>query len=140
MYVRINLDNTMKKRAHTILSWILAISLVWLPLSVSADISLFSPEKNNCHEMNAVVSGHATALNNSMHESMMQKDCCDHCDNNCVACTGMTSCGHNSNHASPFVLFNQFSSQPQYLAQSLIEQFVQYHNQIITPDIRPPVV
>ena len=130
----------MTNRVHTILCWILAISLVWLPLSVSADILLSSTEKNNCHEMISVMPGQAAVSGNSMKESVLQKDCCDQCGNNCVACTGLSSCGHSSNHTSPFILFNQYSFQSLYLAQSLVEQFVQYHNQIITPDIRPPVV
>ena len=129
----------MTNRVHTILCWILAISLVWLPLSVSADISLSSTEKNTCHEMNSVMQDQAVN-NSAMNASMMQKGCCDQCDNNCVACTGLSSCGHSSNHASPFIVLNHYSSQSQQRIQSSIEQFVQYHNQIITPDIRPPVV
>ena len=130
----------MTNRVHTILCWILAISLVWLPLSVSADISLSSTENNNCHEINSVMPGQVAVSDNSMNESMLQKGCCDHCGNNCVACTGLSSCGHSSNHASPFIILNHYSSQSQQRIQSSIEQFVQYHNQIITPDIRPPVV
>ena len=129
----------MTNRVHTILCWILAISLVWLPLSVSADISLVSIEKDSCHEMNSVMQ-HQTVNNSAMNESMLQKDCCDQCDNNCVDCIGMSSCGSSSNHASPFIILNNYSSQSQQRIQSSIEQFVQYHNQIITPDIRPPVV
>ena len=126
----------MTKRVHTILCWILAISLVWLPLSVSADISLPSTEKSTCHEINSAMPGQTAVIDNSIHESMMQKDCCDQCDNNCVACIGMSSCGHNS----PFILFNQYSSQSLPLIQFSTVQSVQYHNQIITPDIRPPIV
>lgn len=149
MFIRIYLEKTMKKRVHTIVCWILAISLVWLPLSVSADFSLPSTEKNACHEMNSTMPGHkmnsamtgqATAITNSMHKSMMQKGCCDHCDDNCVACGGMTSCGQSSNHVSAFIIFNKDISQSQVLTQSSIEHFVQYHSQIISPDIRPPVV
>ena len=151
MFIRIYLEKTMKKRVHTILCWILAISLVWLPLAVSAGISLSSTEKNTCHEMNSTMPGHnmpahkmnstmtgqATVIDNSMRESMMQKGCCD---NNCVACISMTSCGQGSNHVSAFIKFNKEISLSQKLTQSSIEHFVQYHSQIISPDIRPPVV
>jgi len=75
--------------------------------------------------------------NNAMPASMMQKGCCD---NDCVACAGITSCGHSSNHVSTFILLNQYSSESHPRIQFLIEQSVQYHNQIITPDIRPPIV
>ncbi len=129
----------MTNRVHTILCWILAISLIWLPLSVSADISLVSTEKDSCHEMNSVMQDQIVN-NSAINESMLQKGCCDQCDNNCVACTGLFSCGHSSNHASPFILFNQYAFQSLPLIQSSIEHFVQYHSQIITPDIRPPVV
>ena len=139
----------MIKRVYTILCWILAISLVWLPLSVSAGISLSSTEKSAClemnstmpgHEMKSVMSGQATAIDNSMHESMMQKGCCGNCENNCVACVGMTSCGQSSNHVSACIIFNKDISLSQKLTTFSIERFVQYHSQIITPDIRPPVV
>jgi hypothetical protein len=144
----------MTKRVHTILCWILAISLVWLPLSVSADISMPSIDKNTCHEMNSTMRGHDMSIHsmhsvlssqmavadNPMHESMMQKGCCDNCDNNCVACNGMTSCGHSSNHVSAFIIFNRDLSLSQKLTLSSIEYIVQYHSQIITPDFRPPIV
>ena len=144
----------MTKRVHTIFCWILAISLVWLPFSVSADISLPSTDKDTCHVMNSsmpdhdmsvrsmhsAISGQTAAIDNSMHEAMMQKGCCDHCDNDCVACIGMSSCGHSSNPVSAFILFNKYSSQSLPIIQISIEQSVQYHNQIITPDIRPPIV
>ena len=130
----------MTKRVHTILCWILAMSLVWLPLSVSADISLQSIEKDTCHEMNSTVPGQAAVINNSMHKSMMQQGCCDQCADNCDACIGMSSCGHSSNHVSAFVLLEQNSSQSHPLIQFSTQYFAQYHNQIVTPDIRPPIV
>jgi len=153
----------MTKRVHTILCWILAMSLVWLPLSVSADISQSSTNKDVCHKMDSTMPmsmlGHdmsnrsmldqsrhsamtspITVIDNSMHESMMQKGCCDQCADSCVACVGLTSCGQSPNHVSAFILFNRYSSQSLPLIQFSIEQFVQYHNQIITPDIRPPIV
>ena len=92
------------------------------------------------HKMNSTMTGQATAIDSSTHKSMMQKDCCNNCENNCVACIGMTSCGQSSNHVSGFVIFNKDISLSQKLTQSSIEHFVQYHSQIISPDIRPPVV
>ncbi len=139
------------------------MSLVWLPLSVSADISLSTTGKASCYEMNLTMPmsmpGHdmsthsihsamtdqATDLDVSVtdkatHESMMKQGCCDQCDENCDACVGMSSCKHRSNGVSAFILFDQYSSQSHPLAKFSIEQSVQYHNQIITPDIRPPIV
>ncbi len=141
----------MKKRVHTILCWILAMSLTWLPLAVSADFSPPSTEKNVCHEMSSAMPGHnmssamndqVAVSNNSIHESMMQKekDNCDDCESNCAACIGMTSCGQNSNHFSAFIIFNKDVLQSQNLSQASIEHIVQYHNQIISPDFRPPIV
>jgi len=141
----------MTKQVHTILCWILAMSLVWLPFSVSAENFLPSTDKATCHEMNSsmlnhdmsvgrrhsAMSGQTAGIDSSMHESMMQKGCCD---NDCTACTGSASCGHNSNHVSAFILFNQFSSESHPRLQFLMGQPVQYRSQIITPDIRPPVV
>lgn len=144
----------MKKQVHTILCWVLAISLAWLPLSVSADFSLPSTEKSDCqgmnmtmpghdmsvHSMHSAISGQTAVIDNSRHQSLMKKDCCDNCDNNCVACTGMISCSPGSNHISAFIIFNKDISLSQKLTQSTIEHLVQYHSQIIAPDIRPPVV
>jgi len=144
----------MSKRIHTILCWILTISLVWLPLSVSADITISSTNKNNCHEMNSTMRGHdmsthsmnsamssqATVTDNAMHESMMQKDHCDNCDNDCTSCNGMASCGHGFNQASACFILNKDISQSQKVTLSSFEHFVQYHSQIITPDFRPPIV
>lgn len=130
----------MTKQVHTILCWVLAISLVWLPLSVSAGISLSSTEKNACHEMSSAMSGQAAVIVNSKHESMMQKGCCDNCDNNCVACTDITRCNQSSNHVLACIVFTKDISLSQKPIQSSIEHFVQYHSQIISPDIRPPIV
>ncbi len=139
----------MSKRVHTTICWILAVSLVWLPLSVSAGISLSSIDKNACHEMNSTMPDHkmnsamtdqATAVDSSMQNSMIKKGCCGHCGNNCVACTSNLSCGQNGHHVSPFIIITQYFSKSLQISQSSIEHIVQYHNQIISPDIRPPVV
>lgn len=141
----------MKKRVHTVLCWILAMSLTWLPLAVSADFSPPFTENNSCHDMNSAMSSHnmssvmndqVAVSNNSMHESMMQKEkgYCDNCESNCATCIGMTSCGQNSNHFSAFIIFNKDILQSQNISQASIEHIVQYHNQIISPDFRPPII
>ena len=142
----------MTKRVHTILCWILAISLVWLPFSVSAGFSLSSTENNACHEMSSDMAGHghSAVSDNSMHESMAMalpvhksmnlKGCSDQCDSDCAGCIGMTSCVHSSNHAPTIIAFNKYLSQSLQLTQSSIEPSAQYHSQIITPDFRPPIV
>ena len=116
------------------------MSLIWLPLSVSADISPPSTNKDTCHEINSAMPGQAAVINNSMHESMKQQDCCGQCVDSCVACTGMSSCGHSSNPVLAFILFDKFSSQSLPRSQFSTEQFIQYHNQITAPDIHPPIV
>lgn len=138
----------MTNRVHTILCWMLAISLVWLPFSVSADFSLSQTENEPCHEMNSDMTGHGHSVvsDNSMHESMVMalpvhksmnlKGCCD---NNCT-CAGMTSCVHSSHHVPTIITFNKYFSQSLHLTQSSIESFAQYHSRIITPDFRPPIV
>jgi len=163
----------MIKQVHTILCWILTISLVWLPLTVSADISLSLINKDSCHEMNttrpmsmpdhdmsvrsrsshsqsrhsmhSVMSAQTTGfddsiMDNAFHTSMQQIACCDQCNDDCAGCAGMTSCGHSLKHVSAFILFKQYASQSLSRIQFSIEQFTQYHNQIITPDFRPPIV
>lgn len=148
------IDLTMSKRIHTILCWILAISLVWLPLTVSADTSIFSTIKNNCHEMNSTMRGHdmsthsmnsamssqVAVTDNAMHESMMQKGHCDNCDNDCTSCAAMTSCSHSPNHISAYIIFNKNISLSKRITQFSFEHTVQYLNQIITPDLHPPIV
>ena len=142
----------MTKRVHTISCWILAISLVWLPFSVSANFSQSSTESNACHEMRSDMTGHGRSAvsDHAMHESMVMalpveksmnlKGCCDQCDNDCTGCTSMTSCTHSSNQSPTIIAFNKVLSQSLQLTQSSIEPSAQYHSQIITPDFRPPIV
>ena len=142
----------MTKRVHTILCWILAISLTWLPFSVSADFTSSQTENEPCHEMNSDMAGrsHTAVSDHAMHESMVMalpveksmnlKGCCDQCDNDCTGCIGMTSCVHSSNHAPTIITFNKVLSQSLQLTQSSIGFSAQYHSQIITPDFRPPIV
>jgi len=128
----------MTKQVHTILCWLLALSLVWLPFSVSADTPLSITGKATCHEVNPVMSVQATVIDSSMYESMIQKSCC--CDSDCVACANIASCQHSSNHVSAFILFNQHSPESHPRIQFSIERSIQYHSHTITPDIRPPIV
>jgi len=136
------------------------MSLIWLPFSVSSDVLLSVTDKDNCHEMSSDYdmsvndlsinsmsdnSGHSVTSaqivsfdNSKMNHSMQKKKCC--CSDNCVACIGMISCTHSSNHASTFILSNQFFSKSFLSIQIPFQQSVQYRNQIITPDIRPPIV
>ena len=105
----------MTKRDHTILCWILAISLTWSPFAMSADFPLTSTENEPCHEMSSdmVVRSITTVGEHAMHESMVMalpvektmnlKGCCDECDNDCTGCIGMSSCIHSSNHAPTII-------------------------------------
>ena len=97
------------------------------------------------HSSHSVISGQVAEFDDSMaskpvHEPMMQKDCCETCDNDCNACVGIASCGHSTNHVSVFIIFNKDISLSQKVTQSLFEHNVQYHSQVITPDFRPPIV
>ncbi len=91
------------------------------------------------HKMNSVMNDQAAVSISVMHDSMVQKACCDNCDS-CAACIGMSSCGQSSIHVSALVSFNKDILQSQTLSQTTIEHTVQYHNQIISPDFRPPIV
>ena len=128
----------MKKQVHTISCWLLVISLIWLPFSVSADVQISTTEKSTCHEMNSLMQGE-TVSDSSIIKSIVKTKCCGHCIDGCT-CNEIFSCGHSSNHVSAFILCNQYSSQSYPLILFSIERFVQYHNQIITPDFRPPIV
>lgn len=137
----------MTKRVHTILCWILAISLTWLPFSVSADFSSSQTENEPCHEMSSdrVVRGITTVSDElvlmalPVEKSMKLKGCCDQCDNNCT-CTGMTSCVHSTNHVPSIIAFNKYFTQSLQFTQSSIESSARYHSRIVTPDFRPPIV
>jgi len=129
----------MRKRIHTVLCWLLTISMVWLPFSVTANSYLFSKTTNHCHEMTTTMSDQ-TVNAHSMDKSVVQKDDCGYCGDNCVACTGMSTCCHSSCHTSAFIKVDLHFVDLILLTQSVSEYHAQYHNQIITPDIRPPIV
>ena len=130
----------MRKRVHTVLCWLLAISMVWLPFSVTANSSLFSKTTHHCHEMTMNTSDQVVTAHSMVDISMLQKDCCGHCGDGCVACTGMSTCSHSSCHSSAFIKIDLHFEHLIQLTQSVAEYLAQYPNQIITPDIRPPIV
>ncbi|MFK5892690.1 MAG: hypothetical protein QM504_05675 [Pseudomonadota bacterium] len=77
----------------------------------------------------------------SMSQSMLQQDCCDHCDNDCVACSGISTCsnnstGHNSALIKTDLHFTYFINH----TQTTSGYFVLYHSQITAPGFRPPIV
>lgn len=128
----------MRKRVYAVLCLLLTISLVWLPSSVTTNPSLFSKTTNHCHEMNTAMVKQAIT-NHSMNKSMADKDYCGHCDNNCD-CTDISACSHTSSPNLSFIKFDLHFSHFIQPIQSITEYFKRYHNQIITPDIRPPIV
>jgi len=130
--------------ANKILCYLLMATLVWLPMSLSAEVMLASFSDSGCHDLNPVtavsVNHQSKHIVNAQEKLMSHKGCCDHCDNNCSNCTGMSSCGHGSNHVSAFIVYSPYLIQSRYLSVSSSEYAIQYLNQIIIPDIRPPVV
>ncbi|VAW50361.1 hypothetical protein MNBD_GAMMA05-1382 [hydrothermal vent metagenome] len=129
----------MQKRRHKILSWFLTILLMWLPLSVSADISIPAQERDNCHEV-SFDAAKVSASDHSVERVAHKQVCCDQCGDQCNACSGLSSCGHSLSHVSPFIIIHQHTSQSLQLVRNSIEQYFQYQNWIILPDFRPPVV
>lgn len=128
----------MKKKVRIISYFLLITSLMWLPFSVSAVTP--PPSKNtNCHEMNSVMQAQVIS-HVSVNKLTVKKHCCGHCGNDC-SCKNMSACVNSFSHASPFIKIDLHSfSQSTELSQFMIERIAQYHNQIITPDIRPPIV
>jgi len=139
VFVSYTTRQIMTKRTQIILSWILAISMVWLPLSVSAEMSLSLPANDHCHEVNFAA---AKTLVDSLSARMVaqKKACCEYCGDNCKVCSGLVSCSHSSNHVSPFIIITQSFSQSLQIVQILIEQNLPYHSWITIPAFRPPVV
>jgi len=129
----------MTKRTQIILSWILAISMVWLPLSVSAEVLLPLQVKDHCHEMYFAAA--KTSVDSQSAKVVVQKKvCCEHCGDSCKVCSGLASCSHSTNHVSPFIIITQSFSQSLQIVQISIEQTLPYHNWITVPAFRPPVV
>jgi len=128
----------MRKRVHTVLCWLLAISMVWLPFSVPANSSLLSKTSEHCHEMTTTMSNQ-TVNAHSMDKSMQQKDDCRHCGDSCD-CTSLSTCGHGSCHTSAFIKIDLVFLGLIQPTQSVSEYHAQYPSQIITPDIRPPII
>jgi len=129
----------MRKHVHTVLCWLLAASIVWLPFSVSADFSLFSIVSEHCHEMTTVMPGQ-TANAHSMDMPMQQDDDCDHCCDGCMDCASMSNCSHGTNHTSAFIKIDSKLLSPIQPSQSVFEYRAQYPSLITSPDIRPPII
>ena len=125
-------------RNHTILCWLLAFSLVWLPLAVSADNDLHSTDNDNCQEMHSVMRGPSIA-DHSMNKPMMQKKCCDCCDNGCN-CIDMSACSNATGHTLVCIMLDRNFSQSFQMTQSKLEQITQYFSQTTLPNFRPPIV
>ena len=128
----------MRKSVCTVLCWLLAVSMVWLPFSVTANSSLFSKTPEHCHEMTSAMSSQ-TVNAQSTDESMLQKDDCRHCGDSCD-CTSMSTCSNSSYHTSAFIKIDIHFLGFIQPAQSISEYHAQYPSQIITPDIRPPII
>lgn len=145
MYIQspFELNKTMAKRNHTILCWLLAVSLAWFPFAASADLSTYSIDTEPCHEMSLPHSEQGSDKNSmndpSSNQSMAKKACCDNCYRNC-SCAGISGCNTRTSQASPFIIIDQYFTQHFELTQSTIEQLVQYHSLTPVPDIRPPIV
>lgn len=129
----------MIKQVHIFLCWILAVSLFWLPLTVSASISLSQAAESPCHEMSSSSQmpnmAHSGMAERSMTESMDTKNCCD---NDCQHCK--QSCKHCLNDVFSGVLYTPRFMQTASYVQFQADQFVQYFSFYSPPDLQPPVV
>lgn len=70
---------------------------------------------------------------------MLKKACCAQCGNICLS--GDTSgCSIKTNHNFSNIAIEQYFER--FIKPALITkgQFVQYHSQTTTPDIRPPII
>jgi len=128
----------MNKGVHTVLCWLLAVSMVWVPISVSASFSLISKISEHCHEMTTTMSNQIDSAH-SMDRSSIQKDGCRQCGDSCD-CTSMTTCAHGSSHTSAFIKIDYILLCLIQSTQNVSEHHARYPSQIITPDIRPPIV
>ncbi len=138
----------MTLQSRTFLCWMLAISLIWLPFSVSADIQTSSKAGHNCHDADSVMTMHAMTVpavaknipmkGMSMSDTQMSGSCCDHCDDG-ISCATMMSCGISATHVTFITAFSPDAVDVEGISQFLIDRFLRYQSHIITPDIRPPV-
>lgn len=128
----------MKSSIHTILCWFLAMSLVWLPLTVSADVLESSLVKHNCHDMSSSMQHpmeHAVAMSNVM----VEHESCNACAEDCT-CNEVSQCAHRVSQVMPFIISAQFFSKVVQLTTNAVVHVTQYQSQIISPEYRPPVV
>lgn len=129
----------MKRCVHTILCWLLTVSLTGLPLAVSAEATLSLLKSESCLEMNSDTQKPAVMSEHDADEPMVSTACCDCCNDGCM-CEETSACNARTSQVSPFIVIDQYFIQSTELAQFAIEQFVQYLSQSSSPDFRPPIV
>ena len=137
----------MKSGRYNILCYLIAISLVMLPFSVSSETSLSFLNQVPCHAMSVngsvhVMSEHVMDSAIMKHfadgASIAQMDSCDCCGDNC-SCSGMSGCGDNADHAPVFIIIGQHYEHPLELSKLIINPPVLSHINITLPAFRPPI-
>lgn len=160
----------MVKPYRIILCWILTLSLVWLPLSssaafsgqtitsqsesgehceymqahkASAQIKMSGKMSSMLHHQSAVSSNiilQQTLANNlASHELISHKSCCDDCKSHCQ-CQNKSACGNITEHQIIFILSAGVHRLIEQAVKAPVSSFAHFTAQIISPDIRPPIV
>ncbi len=81
--------------------------------------------------MTSTMTGQATAVDDVNHHSKVEKGCC-------VDYTISSSCGH-AEQVSLFKIVTKYFFKSINISHFSNDNLVQYHSQIIPPDIRPPI-
>ncbi len=163
---------------RTILCWMLALSLAWLPLSSSAAISSQFSSGEHCehgqlqaktetsmlyshmlsshmnmteHLVGKKVGNMTSNMPGMMHHQSdrstntltqqftLHKPCCDDCKNNCQ-CQNQAACGNAAGHHMSFLLSGSLIRLNQSVDTVSVAVSGYFSNQIISPDLRPPIV
>jgi len=129
---------TRTKRNNSILCWLLAVTLAWLPLSVSADASMLSASTTQGHEINSALHGHA-GMHSMEDGAILKKTCCDDCGSS-NSCTEISGYNNKTGEISSFIVMDQNFTQYFQLVQSDTRHPARYHSLTSGPNIRPPIV
>lgn len=124
---------------RTIICWLLAITLAWLPLTASAEVSTLSTSSAPCHETSADSHKKAPELVSIVHSSTFKSTCCNDCGD-CNSSTEISGCNSKTGQIPSFIVTDKNITQYLQLIQTDTKQPAQYHSLTSSPDIRPPIV
>jgi len=113
-----------------IVCWLLTLSLLGLPYTVLSAQSMTPPDAHTCYEMSA--DSHSNIA--SAHSVTKQ-----FCDESCL-CADMTDCQSSAQQQFSAIPFIRSILRFGGLVQLILEHSHIYHDRIISPDIKPPIV